>query len=68
MDLSQLKFKELDTLSAIFKLWSDAAGESVDMEKLWDLRLRQLLADRIESKEGVFDMDYHFRLAPRCQF
>ena len=68
VDLSRLKSKEKDSLAEIFKLWSKANDDedlNVDMKAFWEFRLRQLMADRFDAKEGIFEMDYQLRFVDR---
>ncbi|XP_046331215.2 dynein axonemal assembly factor 3-like [Haliotis rufescens] len=63
-DLSQLKFKERDFLEGIFKLWQNTKF-TFDVSKCWDLRMRQNLKTRYDTRMNVFDWDYHMGLAER---
>ncbi|KAL3841853.1 hypothetical protein ACJMK2_019950 [Sinanodonta woodiana] len=65
LDLSQLKFKERDFLEAIFKLWRNPEAQVFDVTKAWDLRLRQYLGVRYDSRLNVFDWDLQMRLYQR---
>ena len=48
--MSKLKYKELDGLEAIFRLWRNDAGFTVDMDKAWNARVEQLLQQRANNK------------------
>lgn len=65
VDMSGLKFKERDQLEAIFKFWRDADAKTFQISKLWDLRSRQYLGNRYDSKKGVYDWDLHMKLYDR---
>ncbi|XP_011404946.2 PREDICTED: dynein assembly factor 3, axonemal-like isoform X2 [Amphimedon queenslandica] len=62
LDLSSLKFKERDMLEGIFKFWQNPDEKTFTIEKHWDKRLRHHLAQRYDSRRGVFDWDYHMKL------
>lgn len=49
IDVSKLKFKEIDGLEGIFRLWA-STDTGVDMPALWDSRLKLLLKQRYSSK------------------
>ncbi|KAK6190478.1 hypothetical protein SNE40_002340 [Patella caerulea] len=63
VDLSQLKFKERDFLEGIFKFWRNPDKSVFDIAKSWDLRERNRLGVRYDSKKNVYDWDYHMKLA-----
>ena len=48
--MSRLKYKELDGLEAIFRLWRNDGGFTVDMDKAWTSRVDQLLQQRAQNK------------------
>lgn len=54
-----LKYKERDCLETIFQFWR---GKNFNIVSLWDGRLRQSLGVRYDTKDGVFDWDYHMKL------
>jgi len=60
VDLSRLKFKERDLLSAAFVSWKPT--QSFDINDLWERRLRHQLGNRYDAKGGVFDWDYRYGL------
>lgn len=49
VDMSQLRYKDLDLLEGIFKLWLSEGREAMSVKKAFEVRLRQLLQSRIES-------------------
>ena len=53
VDMSKLKYKELDGLEAIFKLWRNDDGFTVDMDNAWNVRLEQLLQQRVNNKVSL---------------
>lgn len=65
LDLSQLKFKERDFMEGIFKFWKNPDPKYFDVEKMWDFRLQKDLGVRYDTRENVFDWDYHMRLMER---
>ena len=48
--MSKLKYKELDGLEAIFRLWRNDDGFTVDMGNAWNSRVEQLLQQRGQNK------------------
>ena len=48
--MSKLKYKELDGLEAIFRLWRNDDGFTVDMDTSWAARVEQLLQQRAQNK------------------
>lgn len=62
LDLSALKFKERDQLEAIFRFWQNPDPRAFQIKQLWDLRLRQYLGTRYDSRRGVCDWDLTMKL------
>ncbi|XP_066484965.1 dynein axonemal assembly factor 3 isoform X2 [Tiliqua scincoides] len=62
LDLSALKFKERDQLEAIFRFWRNPDPRAFQIKQLWDLRLRQYLGTRYDSRRGVCDWDLTMKL------
>ncbi|XP_053117415.1 dynein axonemal assembly factor 3 isoform X2 [Hemicordylus capensis] len=62
LDLSALKFKERDQLEAIFQFWRNPDPHAFQIKHLWDLRLRQYLGTRYDSRRGVCDWDLNMTL------
>ena len=44
-----MRYKDLDLLEGIFKVWTSEGREALDVKKARDVRLRQLLQSRIEN-------------------
>ncbi|XP_053385184.1 LOW QUALITY PROTEIN: dynein axonemal assembly factor 3-like [Mercenaria mercenaria] len=66
IDLSQLKLKERDFLEAIFKFWRNRDIKGVfEVSAYWDLRQRQYLGVRYDTRTNVYDWDYNMRLSQR---
>ncbi|OWF47948.1 dynein assembly factor 3, axonemal-like [Mizuhopecten yessoensis] len=64
-DLSQLKYKERDFLESIFKFWRVSDTKFFDAEKVWDLRLRQLMGNRYDNRLNIVDWDLNMKLVYR---
>ncbi|CAG5131124.1 unnamed protein product, partial [Candidula unifasciata] len=64
-DLSNLKYKERDFLESILKFWRNRSKIAFEIAKCWDLRLRQLLGVRYDSRKNVYDWDYNMELIER---
>ena len=47
--MSWLRYKDLDLLEGIFKLWKAEGREAMDVKRAFGVRLRQLLQSRIDS-------------------
>ncbi|XP_076471331.1 dynein axonemal assembly factor 3-like [Babylonia areolata] len=65
LDLSQLKYKERDFLEGIFKFWRKSKLDAYDPKKCWELRVRQNLGTRYDSRFNVYDWDYSMVLMER---
>ncbi|KAL7977399.1 hypothetical protein Chor_009348 [Crotalus horridus] len=62
LDFSALKFRERDQLEAIFQFWRNPEPQAFQIKQLWDLRLRQYLGTRYDSRRGVCDWDLTMKL------
>ena len=49
VDMSWLRYKDLDLLEGIFKLWKSEGREAMDVRKSFGVRIRKLLQSRIEN-------------------
>ncbi|CAF0763436.1 unnamed protein product [Didymodactylos carnosus] len=70
IDLSLLKYKERDFLEGILKYWK-TNETSTDKQLFpanlaWDLRLRQYLTGRYDTRRNAFDWDYNMKLLLRA--
>ncbi|XP_075461568.1 dynein axonemal assembly factor 3 isoform X2 [Ascaphus truei] len=65
LNLTALKFKERDRLEAIFKFWRNADPQIFQVDKLWDIRNRQYLGSRYDSRKGSYDWDLSMKLHDR---
>ena len=52
VDMSLLRYKDLDLLEGIFSLWMSKGREAMDVKKAFDVRVRQLMQSRVENKVG----------------
>ncbi|XP_036765150.2 dynein axonemal assembly factor 3 isoform X2 [Manis pentadactyla] len=67
LSLGALKFRERDTLEAIFRFWAggEKGPQAFPMSRLWDSRLRHYLGSRYDARRGVSDWDLHMKLHDR---
>lgn len=65
LDLTALKFKERDQLEGIFKFWRSPDPKVFQVDKMWDLRNRQYLGTRYDSRRGAYDWDLTMKLHDR---
>ncbi|XP_069494165.1 dynein axonemal assembly factor 3 [Ambystoma mexicanum] len=65
LDLTALKFKERDQLEGIFKFWRNPDPKIFQIDKMWDLRNRQYLGTRYDSRKGAYDWDLSMKLYDR---
>ena len=61
VDLSKLKFRDRDRMGATVEAWR-SRHEGLDMGALWERRVRHLLGDRYDARQGTFDWDYRYGL------
>ncbi|XP_072463710.1 dynein axonemal assembly factor 3 isoform X2 [Notamacropus eugenii] len=66
LSLEALKFRERDSLEAVFAFWAASEAEaSFPLSRLWDSRLRGYLGSRYDARLGVSDWDLHMKLHDR---
>uniref|UniRef100_A0A4X2K5Z4 Dynein axonemal assembly factor 3 n=1 Tax=Vombatus ursinus TaxID=29139 RepID=A0A4X2K5Z4_VOMUR len=66
LSLEALKFRERDSLEAVFIFWAASEAEaSFPLSRLWDSRLRGYLGSRYDARRGVSDWDLHMKLHDR---
>ncbi|XP_044540164.1 dynein axonemal assembly factor 3-like, partial [Gracilinanus agilis] len=66
LSLEALKFRERDSLEAVFTFWAASEAEaSFPLSRLWDSRLRGYLGSRYDARFGVSDWDLHMKLHDR---
>ncbi|XP_043847095.1 dynein axonemal assembly factor 3 isoform X2 [Dromiciops gliroides] len=66
LNLQTLKFRERDSLEAVFTFWAASEAESsFPLSRLWDSRLRGYLGSRYDARHGVSDWDLHMKLHDR---
>ena len=66
LDISNLKFKEIDQLEAIFKFWRNDSGNIFDIKNLWETRTRQFLGSRYDFRENSYDWEYSMNLKEKA--
>ncbi|XP_043195603.1 dynein axonemal assembly factor 3-like [Amphibalanus amphitrite] len=66
VSLAELRHRERDQIVAVFQFWR-SSDPKIDIAHMWDLRLRQQLAQRYDARSGVFDWDYYMRLKDRLE-
>ena len=55
VDLTKLKYKELDKLEGIYRLWKNEEGFTIDLNDSWRQRNQQLLQHSPPLPKSVFD-------------
>jgi len=61
VDFSNMKYRERDSLQAIFKSW-DHNNTDADVRDLRDHRLRYFYGERYDNRKSVLDWDYQTRV------
>jgi len=62
-DLSDLRQKDRDALENVFLFWRTQRKKTeIDIEKMWDSRLRTYLGTRYDYAQGAYDWDLNMRL------
>jgi dynein assembly factor 3 len=64
IDFGNLKFRERDDIEFVLKFWRDTS-RNFDGPALWDIRLRNYLQRRYDSKDNIFDWDYNMKYVDR---
>ena len=67
VDFGQLKFRERDDIEFVLQFWRREKSP-FNIKELWDHRLRSYLKKRYDTRENVFDWDYHMKLLERVWF
>ncbi|XP_073458956.1 dynein axonemal assembly factor 3 isoform X2 [Aquarana catesbeiana] len=62
LDMSSIKFKERDELEYIFKFWQSPEPKLFPIERYWDVKNRQYLGRRYDSRRGAYDWDLNMKL------
>ncbi|KAM8927740.1 dynein axonemal assembly factor 3 [Pelodytes ibericus] len=65
LNLNALKFKERDELESIFKFWRNPESRLFPIEKYWDVKNREFLGRRYDSRRGAYDWDLSMKLHER---
>ncbi|XP_063875334.1 dynein axonemal assembly factor 3-like [Scylla paramamosain] len=63
----RLKYRERDAMDAVCRSWFTLSAGDYDPSLSWDVRLRQLLKTRYDSRRAEADWAWHMRLAFRTQ-
>ncbi|KAM5131978.1 dynein axonemal assembly factor 3 isoform 3-T3 [Mantella aurantiaca] len=61
----KLRFKERDELEYIFKFWQSPDPKLFPIERYWDVKNRQCLGRRYDSRRGAYDWDLNMKLHDR---
>lgn len=61
-DLTHLKYVERDCLENVFSFWRECEKNRFDISTCWMERLRQLLRERFDTRQGAYDWDHQMRL------
>ena len=64
VDMSWLRYKDLDLLEGIFKFWKSEGREAMNVKLSFGVRLKQIAIGR-DNLAGLADLDYQMRLVPR---
>ncbi|KAM4652865.1 dynein axonemal assembly factor 3 [Discoglossus pictus] len=65
LDLTVLKHKEKDELEDIFKYWQTPEPKLFPIIRYWDVKNRQYLGRRYDSRKGAYDWDLSMKLHER---
>ncbi|XP_072282208.1 dynein axonemal assembly factor 3 [Pyxicephalus adspersus] len=65
LNMSCIKFKEHDELEYIFKFWQSPEPKQFPIERYWDVKNRQYLGRRYDSRRGAYDWDLNMKLHDR---
>ncbi|KAM4704364.1 dynein axonemal assembly factor 3 [Rhinophrynus dorsalis] len=65
LNLSSIKFKERDALESIFKFWRTSEHSLFPIERYWDVKNREYLGRRYDSRKGAYDWDLSMKLHDR---
>ncbi|XP_063798898.1 dynein axonemal assembly factor 3 [Pseudophryne corroboree] len=65
LNLQFIKFRERDELECIFKFWQTSEHKLFPIERYWDVKNRQILGKRYDSRKGAYDWDLTMKLHDR---
>ncbi|XP_040288351.1 dynein assembly factor 3, axonemal [Bufo bufo] len=65
LNMTSLKFKERDELEYIFKFWRTPEPKLFPIDRYWDVKNRQFLGKRYDSRRGAYDWDLNMKLHDR---
>ena len=54
--MSWLRYKDLDFLEGIFKMWMSEGREAMSIKGAFTARIRQMLQSRVENLTGLVDL------------
>ncbi|XP_075047432.1 dynein axonemal assembly factor 3 [Mixophyes fleayi] len=65
LNMHFIKFRERDELEYIFKFWQTPEPKLFPIERYWDVKNRQILGKRYDSRRGAYDWDLTMKLHDR---
>ncbi|XP_075696033.1 dynein axonemal assembly factor 3 isoform X2 [Rhinoderma darwinii] len=65
LNMASIKFKERDELENIFKFWGTPEPKLFPIERYWEVKNRQFLGKRYDSRKGAYDWDLNMKLHDR---
>ncbi|XP_063292665.1 dynein axonemal assembly factor 3 [Pelobates fuscus] len=65
ISLTDIKFRERDELESIFKFWQMPESRLFPIERYWDVKNREILGRRYDSRRGAYDWDLTMKLHER---
>lgn len=65
LNMASIKFKERDELEYIFKFWRTPEPKLFPIERYWEVKNRQFLGKRYDSRRGAYDWDLNMKLHDR---
>ncbi|XP_056399933.1 dynein axonemal assembly factor 3 isoform X2 [Hyla sarda] len=65
LNMAFIKFKERDELEYIFKFWRTPEPKLFPIERYWEVKNRQFLGKRYDSRRGAYDWDLNMKLHDR---
>ena len=54
--MSWLRYKDLDLLEGIFKMWMSEGREAMNIKGAFSARIRQMLQSRFDNLDGFADL------------
>ncbi|XP_066463853.1 dynein axonemal assembly factor 3 isoform X2 [Eleutherodactylus coqui] len=65
LNMAFMKYKERDELEYIFKFWQTPEPKLFPIDRYWDVKNRQFLGKRYDSRKGAYDWDLKMKLHDR---